>query len=1147
MATSNKSELITLAAAHQIGQALQLFPTIETDSQSVISKVGKTLRQPNRSTSGYSYGAAYTTIAAIRRTHPLRKLKHVTSHADKRGGPNSWTPAETRNIIADAYADPNSSSTCTKSLRHKQGFTEVPLIPETILTVDVKTVLHGLHGPHTFYWENPTGYPCMEKPFAPSAADIFAYLEVRGKSTTTGFDWTDSCMGLLQRIWKKLKFSGRGKKMIFLPHLWDKQYHGRNLAKLGIQDESRCILCHTGADDQPHNLLQCMAPALVVLRQHFFKTIQKQLSGSIENKPQRFLRTLYSWVASPQSLEPPYHRSSVLLGRPTAAALQHGSVEGKLTPAEGSYMQAIQSKLWLLSIDYARQAWKLRNHLLHMPAELWHRTTEPAPGIDEIRQLISNPVYQPGSHRRPRGLLGKGFRPISTPTMVGVTRKRAARTAPPPPTPKRRKLTPSPSVLHTPLPETPGTITSCFRPENLVLFSTGKTPRPTKRRAAHRQDERVRSARQVRVASRNPKKQKGRKPTIKPSSTTTSLEAYWTRSDTINPPAAVTPQAIFSGSVPPTPTKITAAHASQGLPSGGPALPDEHSQTKITILETPDTQTPGLPPETFQTQNAEAKGDATRPIILLVGCVELTEAAMRVLDLVGDRKWNAHAYRDTIRIRSLRTLVGPSWSVLSIAVNLHLLDHDQRHSFDLRYGPEMKLHSIREAGHLGEIHHVMFDYGHRMPGEYLRSRFPEPLGILHSPQELSATVTIWLPGHHSVSELLTEFPPNKTLKYLECSVLPPDCHPWVRATQAANIPTEEGTYRTPTNFFCIQTKPTPTLRLHTWALQVTNQAPVATYILPAEWRIEEPPSGLAAGPALLLPPPLTSAPKLTAYQGTRAPAGKPKTEPRFRVIVTRSEKVPTRQQPLRRSGRPVSYHEERPPQLPSGEPLPGKIPTSELEKVVQQATSIALIKQEGDHPDMWVGPSYHHASSGMGLYVRFDEQTRYPPHYRIGRYTGTTNLDLNITAQEALALWGQDDYILFNPGKGIVLQGARTNGPSYANDGFRQFNAYIHVHQDTGQFELALRGQPEQGVYEVLTNYDEAGHPPNYWTSERLNRLPAHERKRCLDYYPPKPQIKKARTARPTSCEQESLPAAGPSDNHCDGAYYHGNPPAGIG
>lgn len=123
-----------------------------------------------------------------------------------------------------------------------------------------------------------------------------------------------------------------------------------------------------------------------------------------------------------------------------------------------------------------------------------------------------------------------------------------------------------------------------------------------------------------------------------------------------------------------------------------------------------------------------------------------------------------------------------------------------------------------------------------------------------------------------------------------------------------------------------------------------------------------------------------------------------------------------------------------------------------------------IIIQDGDHLDIWVAPSYHHASGGLGLYARF---IRYRPHYCIGKYAGTTNLNIGFTAQDAMILWAQDDYVLFYPARGFVMKGARTNRTSYASDGFCTYNSYVQVNPTTGKFELALRGQPEHGIYET--------------------------------------------------------------------------------
>lgn len=105
-------------------------------------------------------------------------------------------------------------------------------------------------------------------------------------------------------------------------------------------------------DDQPHNLLDCVAPAMRVLRSHYFADIRGLLLGAVDDKARCYLRTLFTWVESSSAISgSPYHRASVLLGRQTSDALAHGLHEGVLTSRESTLFHQLYHATWLRFMD----------------------------------------------------------------------------------------------------------------------------------------------------------------------------------------------------------------------------------------------------------------------------------------------------------------------------------------------------------------------------------------------------------------------------------------------------------------------------------------------------------------------------------------------------------------------------------------------------------------------------------------------------------------------------------------------------------------------------------------------------------------------------------------------------------------------------
>ena len=86
------------------------------------------------------------------------------------------------------------------------------------------------------------------------------------------------------------------------------------------------------------------------------------------------------------------------------------------------------------------------------------------------------------------------------------------------------------------------------------------------------------------------------------------------------------------------------------------------------------------------------------------------------------------------------------------------------------------------------------------------------------------------------------------------------------------------------------------------------------------------------------------------------------------------------------------------------------------------------------------------------------------------------------------------------------------SGGPYANEGFDEFNAYSSFEPVSQTIFLCLRGEPVEGVYEIMINYDHASERPSFWTEDRRALLPPETLEKCLLYYSCGPRKRKGRT-----------------------------------
>ena len=158
-----------------------------------------------------------------------------------------------------------------------------------------------------------------------------------------------------------------------------------------------------------------------------------------------------------------------------------------------------------------------------------------------------------------------------------------------------------------------------------------------------------------------------------------------------------------------------------------------------------------------------------------------------------------------------------------------------------------------------------------------------------------------------------------------------------------------------------------------------------------------------------------------------------------------------------------------------------------------------IIFHPRDHRNMWIRPSHHCPGGGNGLIFRL--VTTAPRGYLLGIYCGLTNTVMNLSYEEAIALWDESDYVMGYPRHGFVIDGDLTSGPTRANEGFHPTNCFFVYNPIYQWVELRLKGCGQPGYYEGLVNYTEPGRPSPYWTSLRVSLLPPAAKAHCRAFY----------------------------------------------
>jgi hypothetical protein len=483
-----------------------------------------------------------------------------------------------------------------------------------------------------------------------------------------------------------------------------------------------------------------------------------------------------------------------------------------------------------------------------------------------------------------------------------------------------------------------------------------------------------------------------------------------------------------------------------------------------------------------------------------VGFFELSlEECQQVRALSDARRATHSGYRDTLRIHALRAVLGPSVVVLSVTAPGRFIGLS-RYCFEITYNERMSLSAVRDRGFSGKVCHVFIDFGQRMLVGYLDQWFSKPLAIFSScPEDVSTDCAVWLglPPSGSAVDMLCQH--NTTSLIPTVCRVPANLCPLYVASAYVGFPNFEALFGETTQFavlsgpFHVREHPAGSLKYQLATMATTVGG------LPLQCRVPDVPFAV---PPYLCPQAKTS--RLPRKKPVPvAPAVRkitPPSRPPRKVKPTPLQLAPPRRGPAR-SGRPISYSDaaDELPLLGSDEILPGYVPR---ECVPPPDPFVSLTQSAGDHPDTWVGGSVHQISAKRGLFTRFGVSGA-PARFKICRYYGVTNGDLNLSYKEAKRQWERqgNDYIFGDPAHGYIVKGSMSCPGVYANEGFRKANCYLWYSPADKCVYLCLRGSATAGVYECMVNYSTPGEVSDFWSLEKLERLEPSVRRECEEFY----------------------------------------------
>ena len=104
-------------------------------------------------------------------------------------------------------------------------------MPSHIHRVSAKEILEGIFNPGDFCWIDEKGFPLTASLLATGTDELDNYLCAREgyAKSGSGYQWTDTGLGLLGHMWTKTKkLRSHAERRDQVQNIWDKHMHGRN-------------------------------------------------------------------------------------------------------------------------------------------------------------------------------------------------------------------------------------------------------------------------------------------------------------------------------------------------------------------------------------------------------------------------------------------------------------------------------------------------------------------------------------------------------------------------------------------------------------------------------------------------------------------------------------------------------------------------------------------------------------------------------------------------------------------------------------------------------------------------------------------------------------------------------------------------------
>ena len=412
-AKSNVVELLTLAAAHQIGHEIKTIKCIESDAQSILKHAEKEARsKASRSRDVQNLGVFYRSIRRIGYQNKHMRRKHSKAHPEEGGrSPATFTGKEARMFAADVYADPGTALEAeAQASKARDNGLKYNIVPEGILYIKAEEVIEGLFEKGEFFWKKEDGPIRVQNSRQLTGHIISEYLIKRTEESKkhSNYPWHRSEMGFLATKWGKKKAMPCSKREA-QQHIFDKKAHGRNIKKGKPSFDSLCPLCQRNDEDQAHLLLRCEHPVMTYWRKDYFETCRTEINKSTEARPKAFMHELWNWIGKsldegdPDIINQDSRRVALMMGRPLKEDVTLPEFANTISSGEQKAIQALILITWKLSIEYAKLTWCTRGFLRSTPEKIaeWYNkgdiTADMVKGIfdHQYRALAEPKVWAP--------------------------------------------------------------------------------------------------------------------------------------------------------------------------------------------------------------------------------------------------------------------------------------------------------------------------------------------------------------------------------------------------------------------------------------------------------------------------------------------------------------------------------------------------------------------------------------------------------------------------------------------------------------------------------------------------------------------------------------------------------------------------------